>query len=197
MTGAVHAEGVSARKSRVLPVRSQGAFQLRRLTKPRDEVAALCGVSGPAVSQWLSGTTKPRERQRDVLHANYGIAPASWDEPAEEAAEVTPEDGTEEPGPFDERAAVDALERSVRRTLATLAAKGTPLEHAKIARECAATLEKLAKLKNEDPVSLRKLWRSDVWRQVTEAHRRALGPYPEAAAALARELRALEAPEVT
>lgn len=176
----------------VSPEISEGAYRLKRLTKPREEIARLCGVTGPAVSQWYSGATRPKRRQRTVLLGAYGIAEHLWDVPRRPEQQPEPEADAK---PFDLEEKVRRLEQAVNRTLGELDTASTPTEAAKLAQSLAGTLLALSKLKAEDPITLRRLWKSDVWRRVEDAHRRALAPHPEAAAALARELRALEGPE--
>ena len=46
---------------------------MRRKQLRTKDVAALCGVSGPAVSQWLSGNSSPRARHLRTLIQN-GLA---------------------------------------------------------------------------------------------------------------------------
>ena len=174
---------------------SEAAYRLRRLAKPREEIATLCEVSGPAVSQWLSGATRPGKRQRSALHGAYGIPTDLWDVARPRREEQPSEASQQADEPFDLGEKVRRLERAVNRTLGDLDTSESPTEAAKLAQSLAGTLLALAKLKAEDPITLRRLWKSDVWRRVEDAHRRALRPYPEAAAALARELRALDESE--
>ena len=96
---------------------------------------------------------------------------------------------------FDFIGTVQQLETTVTRVLALLASGGTPHEQAKIASQCAATLEKLAKLKGDDPVTRNRILKSEFWAAIKAAHLRALAPFPEASEALGKELRALETSE--
>ena len=178
------------------PVRSLGAYQLKRLTKPRKQIAELCKVSSPAVSQWVGGDTKPGPAAREALALEFGIPVAAWDQPAEAppmAALPPPEDIPAADGrEFVIAARVAQLERSVDRTMADLANEVmTPAERAKVNRECASALASLQKLKNEDPVTLKKIFSSKFWSAIEAAHIRALEPFPEAMRALGKELEAV------
>lgn len=43
-------------------------------------VAARCGVTPQAVSQWASGRSRPTGPRLTALWVNYGISPESWNE---------------------------------------------------------------------------------------------------------------------
>lgn len=172
---------------------SRGSVLLRRLGRERSSVVAACNVSGPAVSQWGSGATKPSPAQRAILHAEFGIPVEAWDEPAvsvlapsePQNAPVAPEPG----GALDLDTTIAELEKAVRRTMGNLASAGTPGEEAKVMASCATTLAQLAKLRGDDQVTLRKFYRSKDWARIVAAHARALAPFPEAERALANELK--------
>lgn len=182
-----------ARASEGKPERqlSEGAVLLAALGKPRATVAEACGVSGPAVSQWKSGATVPRDPQRAILWSRWRIPVESWDRDAPEPEPLVK--GAPAPsGPFSVGDSVAQLQDTVTRILGSLEQGGTSYDQSRIASQCAATLAQLRKLQGEDPITLKRIWKSEAWAKIVAAHRRALASFPAAAEALGKELRELD-----
>ena len=77
---------------------NEGGNLLKALGKTQKQIAAEVGTSAPAVTQWMTGQTKPVRAMREVLWAKYRVPQESWDNPVE----VEPSGAGPLPdGPFD------------------------------------------------------------------------------------------------
>lgn len=64
--------------SKARPVTTLGQQLLLRLSAPLGEIAASCGVTRAAVSQWRMGAAVPSVRCASLLEATHGIPSAAW-----------------------------------------------------------------------------------------------------------------------
>jgi transcriptional regulator with XRE-family HTH domain len=175
---------------------------LARTGQTQDSIAAAVGVSRPAVAQWLSGTTRPNKKEtREKLLALYGIPVDSWDEPARakraEATTPAPVSAPVSAGssvPDGVLGKAKMLEDMAHDMLRDLRAdtEAFPLEKAKVMNSIAGTLALIAKLNGDFDLGQR-MFKLPVWRRIEAALATALASYPEAAAAVGRELRKVEA----
>ncbi len=71
---------------------TEGQRRLAGLSVKSTEIAAVCGVSSAAVSQWNAGKKQPAPASREVLEQRFGIPRLAWDRPAGWSADtpVTP-----------------------------------------------------------------------------------------------------------
>lgn len=170
--------------------RTKGSALLVRSGKTQDEIAARIGVSRVAVSQWMNGATKPGPAKRGLLFAAFAIPESAWD--ADHSLDsATP---TELPRvPDGALAKAEHLEAMAQQLMTEMRtdSEATPLERAKVMSSLASTLTAIAKLRGElDHGS--KLFSLPLWKRIEAALERGLDGHPEAAAAVARELRKLD-----
>ncbi len=171
--------------------RSVGAFLLVRTGQSQDMIAARLGVTQPAVAQWLSGATRPGKVRRGELLTAFEIPVESWDTPH---AMTSPD-----PSPastLDVAAIPDGvigkaqlLEKMALEQIVELRGDptATPLEKAKVMASVAQTLGLLAKLTGQFDLG-RRYFELPVWKRIRKALDVGLASYPEAAAAVEREL---------
>lgn len=191
--------------------RSRGALLLGRTGQTQDDIGAVVGVSRAAVAQWMNGSTRPGRPAREKLLATYGIPSEAWDEsarkpkapPSETPVGSAPLEPPALPPPAqapDPDAVPDGvlgkakmLEDMAHDMLRDLRAdtEAFPLEKAKVMNSIAGTLNLLAKLTGQFELGAR-LFKLPVWKRIEQAAEKALAKHPEAAAALAGELRAVE-----
>ncbi|RYG15183.1 XRE family transcriptional regulator, partial [bacterium] len=75
--------------------KSLGGYLLTRVADTQAEVAAKIGVSKPAVSQFIGGTSPPSAETKEAIEAAYPSVPASsWDEPWPETPAAEPRKST-------------------------------------------------------------------------------------------------------
>jgi transcriptional regulator with XRE-family HTH domain len=171
--------------------RTRAAIALARTGKTQDEIAACASVSRVAVCKWLSGASKPTADKREILEKHFAIEPAWWEEAATRQRTALATSKPVASAPPDVLARAAELEQMANGLLASLRleAASTPLEKAKVMASIAVTLRQVVQL--EFLVGAH-VMRTAVWSRIKRALERALQPHPEAAAAVARELRALE-----
>lgn len=168
--------------------RSRGAVLLALLEVPHGDIATMVGVTRQSVTSWNTGLKKPSKDQRERLAAAFKIPAEAWDEaPTEAPPAVTsgpPVRGVLGTLPEIEKEILSLLE-SVRND-----SEASPIERAKVLASCATSLGILAKFTGEFDYG-RHLFRLPIWKLIEKAIRVSLKPYPQAAAALAHELRLL------
>lgn len=195
--------------------RNHGAVLLSRTGQSQDSIALELGVSRVAVSLWMRGASRPssrpaagRERSaREVLAERYGIPVSAWDEeppkkaPASTsstAAKLSPAPEAPAPArpaaPDDALALADELMGDVQRGIRELREdpEALPLEKARVLASLGQTLAVVAKVTGAFDLGSR-IFRLPIWKEIEAALSRGLAGHPEAAAAVARELRRTEA----
>ena len=175
--------------------RSRGALALARTGKSQTDIAAIAEVSHVAAGKWLNGTTKPVPAKRDILHEKLGIAPTLWDEyPEEKPKKTAAPTAAAKREPGDVMSKAGELESMVHDLLEEVRndARSTPLERAKVMASAAQTLGLIAKLTGQFDLGSR-VMQTPIWSAIKRALKTALESHPDAAAAVARELRKLEA----
>lgn len=167
---------------------NQGGSLLKALGKTQLQVSIEVGTSAPAVTQWVSGQTKPVKAMRQVLWTRYRIPVESWDEPVV-ALEAT---ATQRPeGPFELSDQLQSLESSYYDLVGSLSTL-QPMERAKVLNASASILAQIARIRGDDHKVGQRFIKSPEWTQIKEAIQRGCGGYPEAAASIARELRKVD-----
>jgi hypothetical protein len=140
--------------------------------------------------------TKPSPAKREVLAEHFPhIKPPHWDEfPSDKKKEPPSAAPKAAPPPPDGDVFANAAElKSMANELLSSVrsdSRSTPLEKAKVMASIGATLVQVVKL---NALVGFHVMRNPVWTRIKKAIETALGPYPEAATALARELRKLDA----
>jgi transcriptional regulator with XRE-family HTH domain len=186
-------------------VRSVGAVSLARTCKTQDEIAAALSCSRVAVSQWLSGTTRPGPEKRARLFELYGIPSTDWDvdagaerAPAPPMAPSAPPKTSSGAIPDSVHGKAEMLEGMARSLLESLQEvddegqpTSTPLERAKVMSSVATTLTTIARLTGQFDVGKR-LFQLPIWKAAMRTLEEALRPFPEAAAAVETAFLALE-----
>lgn len=167
---------------------NQGAQLLKSLGKTQAQIASEVGTSSPAVTQWMTGTTRPVKAMREVLWAKYRVPKESWDRPIEG---VSVDDAPLPEGAFDLEEQLKTLEGSYYRLLRA-SETGAPLERAKLLNASGSVLAQIAKIRGDDHRVGQRFLKSPEWKRIKEAIERGARGFPEAAAAIARELRALD-----
>lgn len=189
--------------------RNQGAVTLARTGETQEEIAAALGVSRAAVGYWIAGTKKPLKAKREALAARYRIPVDAWDEtaktkPAAKPAAVAVTAESLKAAATEVRAAVasgcDSRELFAR--LSTMAGEllttlendpeSYPLEKARVMASVAGTAKMIGQSNGEFDLGAR-LFQLPIWREVRKALAAGLTGHPAAAAAVARELRKLDA----
>jgi transcriptional regulator with XRE-family HTH domain len=177
--------------------RTAGARDLARLGKTQAAIALKIGVSRIAVQQWLSGTTRPNDEKRAKICDAFGIAAALWDAPlqlratAEQA--IVANGGAFKSTP-DLLSKSKELENMIYKLMDQIDADqaGTHQERSKSMASCTQTLAIIAKLTGQFDLGKR-IFQLPQWKQIEKTFEHVLMNYPDAAAALAIELRKLEA----
>jgi transcriptional regulator with XRE-family HTH domain len=171
----------------------------------QEEIASRLGVTRVAVSQWLSGATRPAPSKRSAIAEVYGIAPELWehassDPPAPDRPAPTAEreHAARERAPRERPAdgvlgKAHRLEQMAHELMERVQAdpNATPLEQARVMASVAATLNLIAKITGQYELGAR-IMRLPMWRRIERAIADALQPFPEAAAAVAEAMRRLE-----
>lgn len=193
--------------------RSRGAVMLGRTGQTQDDIGAVVGVSRAAVAQWMNGSTRPGRPAREKLLATYGIPAEAWDEsarkpkaPPSEIPDGAPLEPTASPSQLPSAPApspdpvpdgvlgkAKMLEDMAHDMLLDLRAdtEAFPIEKARVMASIAQTLNLLAKLTGQFELGAR-IFKLPVWKRIEQAAEKALANHPEAAAAFAGELRAVE-----
>lgn len=175
--------------------RSRGAVLLARACKTQDEIAQKIGVSRVAVSKWINGGAKPGKEKRADLLAKFEIPKDAWDEAATStkipkatpssvrpSASSSPTPVTEEPPSM-----VEELDKMAREYLADLREYDMdPLARARCMSAFAVTLRELDKWTGAT------FFKLPIWPRIVAALRAGLDGHPEAAAAIAREMRKVD-----
>ncbi len=187
-------------------MRNRGAVLLTRTAQAQEAIGQAIGVSRVAVSHWQNGTTKPAPAARKKMRKEYGIPEDAWDEDAnaelaglygKHCAEVRAQPSEPELVEDEIPEGVLGKARFIESVLYGMLLKArrddgmVPLERAKVMASCTATLAHLAKITGQYELGSR-LFKLPVWKRIEQAHEKALAKHPEAAAALATELRALD-----
>ena len=177
--------------------RTEGARGLAKLGMTFDAIGKKLGVSAQAVHKWSVCESRPSPRLRIELAAKFGIATESWDVEFIPALPSSHPQQAEAPQPL--RSEQDLLSKSkeLENMIYRLMARiddddsATYLEQSKALSSCAQTLSILAKVTGQFDLGKR-IFQLPQWKQITKAFERALADHPEAAAALAIELRKLD-----
>jgi transcriptional regulator with XRE-family HTH domain len=191
---------------------------LVRTGQTQDAIAAEIGVSRVAVSHWMAGTKRPAAPARKLLAERFKVPVEAWEQDAAKArgraAPGEAEDGgaktrtrnkaaellqaVEElrrpAAPDGVLALADELMADLREGLDELRKddEALPLEKARVRASLGQTLAILGKVTGAFDLGSR-FFRLPIWRQIEGALGRGLAGHPEAAAAVARELRRVEA----
>lgn len=180
--------------------RNNGAVLLARTGQTQDAIAAEVGVSRVAVSHWMTGTKRPSGASRKVLAERFRVPIEAWDEEAPKrkarAATAAPDLAAPEaarPVPDGVLAMADELMADIRHGLDELRQDpdALPLEKARVRASLGQTLAILGKVTGAFDLGSR-FFRLPIWREIEGALGRGLAGHPEAAAAVARELRRVE-----
>ena len=197
--------------------RSQGAVLLVRTGQTQDAIAAEIGVSRVAVSHWMAGTKRPAAPARKLLAERFKVPVEAWEQDAakargraapgeaegggaktkaRKAAELLQavEELRPAAAPDGVLALADELMADLREGLDELRKddEALPLEKARVRASLGQTLAILGKVTGAFDLGSR-FFRLPIWRQIEGALGRGLAGHPEAAAAVARELRRVEA----
>ena len=183
-----------------LPGRSRAAVALERSCASQVDIAARLGVSQPAVAQWTSGATVPREDHQAKLAEWYGIRVEWWAEPEPVAALAAPVpvDSVDDPelgdGPNAARDAAAAMVRRLRGYRVEASARNDVAAVVKLSELERRALADFARVNGELSTSDEaRLLKSPRWSAIRAALVRVLTPFPDAARAVADELERMEA----
>lgn len=190
--------------------RNQGAVLLARTGLAQEVVAAVVGKSRVTVSNWMNARKRPDEASRAVLAERYGIPVTAWDEeppkrapkasPVSPLAPVAPSSPILAHGaghgatvPDQVLSMADELMGDLRQGLDELRkdSDALPLEKARVRASLGQTLAILGKMTGAFDLGAR-FFKLPLWREVEQALARGLAGHPEAAAAVAAELRRVE-----
>ncbi len=185
-----------------------------RTGQTQDAIAAEIGVSRVAVSHWMAGTKRPLPPARKLLAERFKVPVEAWEVDAAKARGRAPEAEGAKPkarrrgaellqaveelrpaaAPDGVLALADELMADLREGLDELRKddEALPLEKARVRASLGQTLAILGKVTGAFDLGSR-FFRLPIWRQIEGALGRGLAGHPEAAAAVARELRRVEA----
>lgn len=183
--------------------RNQGARALARTGETQESIGTKLGVSRVSVCHWLAGETKPNKERRREIESQFGVAPHLWDQEVTKSptmaapkpeASTMPDDGIPDGVLGKNR----FLEEMAHQMLVELKNDGsaTYLEKAKVMNSVAATLKLIAQVTGQFELGSR-LFKLPVWKRIEEALYRGLEGHPEAALAVAAELRRVESEQLT
>lgn len=182
---------------------TEGQRRLAELDAKASEIAAVCRVSRPAVSQWKAGKKVPAPAARELLEKRYGIPRITWERPAGWAADapvtpraVAPSDGNRTPRPVTDSASSTptTLEEVLARIeeLATLAQNEdlTPSERLKLEDTRVKYYTLAHRIIRDRELSEEKIVRRHpLFERVARTILVALRPWPDAMRAVAAALR--------
>lgn len=185
--------------------RNYGAVLLTRTGQKQDAIAVAVERSRVTVSNWMNGRKKPDvETARPRLLELYGIPLDAWDQDPPEAPRKARTTMTDL-APIGASSLLSTAPDVVLQRAERLGAmvdelveqvqddpEAVPLEKARVMGAAAQTLALLSKLLGQFDLGTR-FFRLPMWREVERALERGLTGHPEAAAAVARELRRVEA----
>lgn len=174
-------------------VTNEGQRLLLALKAKRAEVADACGVSGPLVSQWKSGSKRPTGAARRALADTYGIDPGAWDRaPGTTGASSLPAGSKAPPALPADGCKPTTLGEVVEQLELLRAMRSEDLVHSERLK-LEDTIQKVSALKArlEREAELfedRAVKAAPFWRRVRAKIAEALKPYPDAARAVAEAL---------
>lgn len=187
--------------------RNQGAVLLARTGLAQDVIASVVGKSRVTVSNWVNAKKRPDDGARKVLEERYGIPVTAWDEePPKRAPRAAPSSpsvpvayhpsvapGFSPTVPDQVLSMADELMGDLRQGLEELRkdSDALPLEKARVRASLGQTLALLGKVTGAFDLGSR-FFKLPLWREVEQALARGLAGHPEAAAAVAAELRRVE-----
>jgi len=164
---------------------------LARSSKTQIQLAKELGVSRITLGKWMNGQATPASERREAIARVLGIPAEEWVEPAKGALKAVPK--SEAPKSEIPRGAYDKammLEDMAARLMEQVRddPTSTPFEKARMLPKIAFTLRELQKITDVRIV----IFRLPIWKQIKLALKAGLTGHPEAAEAVARELRKLD-----
>lgn len=192
----------AAPRARPKTPRTKGAVALLRSGKTQDELADLLESSRPSVTAWIACRWKPAPEMRQKMLERLGIPVAWWDErfkPSGTADDAPPAKGEDAPAPAVIPTGLlpqlHVLESTVTRLLGELndpKSKSVPSERARVAHQVGRTLESIARIRASYDLG-KQMMSHPTYKRLRQAFADGLKGYPDAAAAVERELRRVEA----
>jgi transcriptional regulator with XRE-family HTH domain len=157
-------------------------------------VARESGVSQPTIVATLSGKSVPKGARRAALSRYLGVSEQDWATSAPPSTVRPPQLTAVQPGTLgttlaEVEANVLELKENLRR--AKEDPKTSIQERMAITRTIDHALRHLSKVRGETEISRAQILRSPHWAALLEAISVALGPFPEAALAVAKAMREL------